>query len=90
MIERRLREVADELKRVRAELAVSTEQLTHFENEADEARIRSMVSETPLSEQSYQEAARHAETMRRHHVDLQDRLVALEQRQDELLDQMMS
>lgn len=87
-LERKLRDNADELKRAREDLRVSTEQLEQLAGEADEARIRAMVSETPLAEQSFHEASRHAETMRRHHSDLQERISTLEARQDELLDQM--
>lgn len=90
MIERKLTEVSDEIRRVREDLRVSGEQLEHFAGEADEARIRALVSETPMAEQDFQEANRHAETMRRHHSELEERLVALEARQDSLLDQMMS
>ena len=90
MIERKLTEVSEELRRLREELRISTEQLEHFSSEADEARIRSLVSETPLSEQSFSEAARHAEAMRRHQVDIEDRIERLEAKQDELLDRMFS
>ncbi len=89
MIERKLRENGDELKRAQEELRVSTEQLAHLTDEADEARIRAMASETPLAEQEFYEASRHAEKMRRHHTELEDRISLLETRQDELLDEMM-
>ncbi len=89
MIERKLRENGDELKRVREEIRVSTEQLEHLERDAEEARIRAMVSETPLSEQEFRETSRHAEKMRRHHTEQQERVVLLEARQDELLDELM-
>ncbi|MFT7473926.1 MAG: hypothetical protein ACI81L_000841, partial [Verrucomicrobiales bacterium] len=88
MIERKLRENGDALKRAREEVRISTEQLEHLSGEADEARIRAMVSETPLAEQSFHEASRHAEKMRKHHTEVQDRIVLLETRQNELLDQM--
>ena len=89
MIERKLRENGDGLKRAQEELRVSTEQLEQLANEADEARIRSMVSETPLAEQEFREASRHADAMRRHHEELQGRILELETRQDALLDEMM-
>ncbi len=89
MIERKLRETGDELKRAREELRISTEQLEHLSGEADEARIRAMVSETPLSERDFQDASRHADAMRRHHDELRDRITVLEARQDELLDEMI-
>jgi hypothetical protein len=88
MIERKLRENGDALKRAREEVRISTEQLEHLSGEADEARIRAMVSETPLAEQSFHEASRHAEKMRKHHTDLQHRIMLLETRQNELLDDM--
>ena len=88
MVERKLTEISSEIARVRADLQVSSEQLEHFADEADEARIRALVSETPVAEHEFQEANRHADAMRRHHAELEDRLRALEARQDELLDQM--
>lgn len=88
MIERKLSELAHELRRSREELRISTEQLAHLAGEADEARIRALVSETPIAEQEFQEASRHAEAMRRHHSDLLVRIDDLEDRQDKLLDNM--
>jgi len=90
MVERKLVEVADEIRRVQEDLRVSSEQLEHFAGEADDARLRALVSETPMAEHEFQEANRHAETMRRHHAELAERLAALEARQDALLDQMTS
>ena len=90
MIERKLTEVSDEIKRVREDLRVSAEQLEHFTGEADDARLRALVSETPMAEHEFQEAHRHAETMRRNHSDLESRLAELETRQDTLLDQMLA
>lgn len=89
MVERKLRETGDELKRAREELRISVDQLEHFRSEAEEARIRAMVSETPLAEQEFREASRHAEAMGTHTNELQERIVFLEARQDELLDEMM-
>ena len=89
MVERKLRENGDELKRVREELRISDEQLKFLDSEAEEARIRAMVSETPVAEQELQDATRHADTMRRHCGELNVRMAQLETRQDELLDEMM-
>lgn len=89
MLERKLRENGDELKRAQEELRISTEQLEHLSGEADEARIRAMVSETPLAEKEFQEASRHAEKMRLHHSEVSDRIIGLETRQNELLDELM-
>lgn len=90
MIERKLRENGDELKRAREQLEIALEQMQHLQGDAEEARLRAMVSETPLAEQEHIEAARHAEKMHRHHTELRERILHLETRQDELLDEMMT
>ena len=84
-----MRETGDELKRVREELRIATDQLEFLDGEVEEARIRAMVSETPVAEQEMHEAARHADAMRRHHQELSTRVTELENRQDQLLDEMM-
>ncbi|MCB0997292.1 MAG: hypothetical protein KDB21_19500 [Acidimicrobiales bacterium] len=88
-IERRLQDVSDQLKQLRSELSVADEQLAHFADEADDARIRSLVSETPLASKEHREAARHVEAMRRHREQVADRIVELERSQDDLLDQLI-
>lgn len=88
-IERRLADVGDQLKQLRHELAVADEQLVHFGDEADDARLRSLVSETALAAKEHREAARHFEKMRRHRDELATRITELERSQDELLDQLM-
>jgi hypothetical protein len=88
IVEQRLLEVSSRTKRVREELRVAEEQLAHFAHEAEDARIRSLVSETPLAEQEHREAARHAAAMRRHHDELVAELQRLDALQDGLLDQL--
>jgi hypothetical protein len=90
LIERRLRDVSDRLKAVRSDLAVAAEQLAHLAEEADEARLRALVSETPLAEQEHHEAERHAEAMRRHHDALLAEVRQLETAQDDLLDRLVA
>jgi chromosome segregation ATPase len=90
MLERRLTEVSEQLKRLRRELAVADEQLAHFAGEADEARLRSLVSETPLAEREHREAQRHAEAMSRHRAELLSSIERLERTQDELLDKLIA
>lgn len=90
LIERRLRDVSDRLKAVSRDLAVANEQLAHLTDEAEEARLRALVSETPLAQQSHREAERHASAMRRHHEDLVAQLRQLETAQDELLDRLVA
>ena len=84
-VERRLLEVHARLVRARQELAVVEEQLDVFLETADEARIRSLVSETPLADRDWQDAQRHAEAMTRSRDSALARAAELERAQDELL-----
>lgn len=88
MIERRLIETGDRMKQLRAELRVAEEQLLHFASEADDARLRALVSETPLSDREHRDAERHAKAMRRHRDEIVAELARLEEQQDQLLDQL--
>ncbi len=89
-IERQLADVAQKMKRLRGELAVVEEQLLQLTEEADETRIRSLVSETPIAERENHEAQRHLDVMRRHRQELQVKLTDYERAQDELLDKLTS
>ena len=90
MVERKLVELSERLKELRADLAVTDEQFLHFVEAADEARLRALVSETPLADREHQEAQRHADAMGRHRAEVQTTIDQLERRQDELLDQLMA
>jgi hypothetical protein len=90
LIERRLRDVSDRLKAASRDVAVAEEQLAHLVEEADEARLRALVSETPLAQQEHREAERHAEAMRRHHAELVAEVRQLELAQDDLLDRLVA
>lgn len=90
LIERRLRDVSDRLKALSRDLAVAEEQLAHFVDDADEARLRALVSETPGAEQTHREAQRHAEAMRRHRDGLLAEVKQLEVSQDDLLDRLVA
>jgi DNA transposition AAA+ family ATPase len=85
LLERRIRDVHTRLVRAREELAVLDEQLAVVLESADEARVRALVSETPLATREHDEAARHADAMARAREALQRTVVDLEHRQDELL-----
>ncbi|MDZ7734122.1 MAG: hypothetical protein U5R31_14545 [Acidimicrobiia bacterium] len=67
---------------------MAEEQLGHLADEAEDARLRSLVSETPLAGREHREAERHAEAMRRHRDDLAAQITAVERNQDDLLDQL--
>ena len=61
MLERKLIEVGERLKQLRAELVITDEQMVQFVDEADDARLRALVSETPLADRDHHEAQRHAD-----------------------------
>lgn len=90
LIERKLFDVAQRLKRAREELAVIEEQLQVMAEAADEARIRSLVSETPLANREYAEAQRHADAMERTRRSVATEVSELQATQDELLDRLIS
>ena len=90
LLKKKLADTSLRLRQLREELKVAEEQLTHFADEADEARLRSLVSETPLADQKHREANKHAESMRKHKNMLQNEIERVEALQDELLDQMES
>lgn len=89
-IERRLNDITAELRVARDELKVLDEQLQHFTDEADEARLRSLVSETPLAESEHREAAKAVTALRRDRDARLKRMAKLESKQDALLDQLTS
>lgn len=90
LVERRLGEVSDRLRQLREELAVSDEQLAQLAEVADEARLRALVSETPLADREHHEAQRHADAMQRHRSEVLASITQLEQTQDELLDRLVA
>jgi deoxyribodipyrimidine photolyase len=88
LLERRLTEVAQRLKQLRSELVVTDEQLNALADAADDARLRALVSETPLADQEHHEAQKHADAMQRHRAEVASTIDQLERRQDELLDRL--
>lgn len=84
-MQRRLIDVHERLVRARQELAIAEEQLAVFAESADDARIRSLVSETPLANHDWSEARRHADAYRRGRDLVLTRVSELERAQDELL-----
>jgi DNA-binding PadR family transcriptional regulator len=88
IIERRLTDVSERLKRQRAELAVTEEQLAFLEEEAEDARLRALVAETPLGEAEARDARRHADALTRQRDALVRSISALLREQDDLLDRM--
>jgi chromosome segregation ATPase len=89
LVERRLMEVSKRLRKAREELAVADEQLSALSEAADDARLRSLVSETPLAARESQEARRHAEAMAGARDSLAAQVRRLEAELDQLLDKLV-
>jgi hypothetical protein len=89
LVERRLLEVGARLKQLQEELAVSEEQLAHLADTAEDARLRALVSETPIADREHQDAQRHADAMGRHRAEVLEHIAKLEASQDELLDRLL-
>ena len=85
LIERRLREVTGRLRKARAELVLLDEQLAFFADAAEEARIRSLVSEPPLADREHSEAQKHANAMARSRAAVAASVAELEYAVDDLL-----
>jgi hypothetical protein len=88
ILQRRLVDVSERLKRMRAELSVTEEQLAFFEEEAEEVRLRALVAETPLADVEARDARRHADALARHRDGLRKTVRELEAEQDHLLDRI--
>lgn len=85
-IERQLADVAKRLKALRADLQVAEQALFQVDYEADDARLRALVSETPVAQKEHEQARRQVEVNRRNRDELREEIARLEVRQDELLD----
>lgn len=84
--ERRLADVSARLAVLRKDLQVAEQAYLQVEFEADDARLRAMVSETPLAQKEHEQVRRQSELARRSRDELRDEIAKLEQRQDDLLD----
>jgi hypothetical protein len=85
-VERRIRDVHARLVRAREELAILDEQLAVVSESTEDARIRSLVSETPLAAHDYTDQQRHADAMIRARAAMVANISELERRRDELLE----
>ena len=88
ILQRRLVDVSERLKRLRAELAVTDEQVAFLDGEAEESRMRALMSETPLADAEARDAGQHADTMARYRDTLVLQIGRLQREQDDLLDRM--
>jgi len=87
-IEKKLAALSRELRTLRQELGIVEEQLIQVSDEAEESRLRSLVSETPLAAHEHRESAKAAAAIRRDRDAKLQRLAKLERKQDDLLDRL--
>jgi hypothetical protein len=84
-VKRRLEDVQRQLSQARESLAVLEEQVAVWNDALDDARIRALVSETPLQSKEYDELSRHVhvanEEMKRRSMEVRE----LVTQRDELL-----
>jgi predicted nuclease with TOPRIM domain len=90
LVERKLSEAAERLRQLRTELSVVDEQLDSFTDAADDARLRAMVSETPMADREHRDAQKHADAMSRHRAELIAQIAELQRSQDELLERLFA
>ena len=87
-IERKLAQVGNELQIVREQLRVIDEQMAHFSDEAEDLRLRALVSETPLAAREHKNAARTVSGVQKDKDSKLARRKKLEESQDQLLDRL--
>jgi hypothetical protein len=90
IVERKLRQVSERLKELRAELSITDEQIAALADVADETRLRALVSETPLAEAEHRDARLHVDALVKHRARVQSTIEQLEHTQDELLDRLIA
>ena len=87
-LEKRLVEISRRIKKEKEDLLVAEEQLISLIDDADEARIRSLVSETAISDNDRRDSARQSENMEKYCQKIRNEIQRLEEIQDELLDKL--
>ena len=87
-VEKKLMAVGDEARKLREELAVIDEQLRQVTDEAEDSRLRALVSETPQASADHRDAAKTVAVLQRDKDSKLKRLAQLEAAQDHLLDQL--
>ena len=88
-VHERLAVLSNEIAEAQTNLRILDEQLAFVEQVAEDARIRALVSETPLADREYREAREDLERMRRSHADAGEQLQQLGDEQDRLLERLL-
>jgi len=90
LITRRLRASSRRLVALREELRVIDEQAMYLGDDAADAELRAIVSDSPMDRSEAHEAGGHAAAMARHRAHVVGEIARLEVEQDRLLDQLGS
>ncbi len=88
LVERKLTDTSSRLRKAREELAILNEQSDFLEQEAEDARIRSVIAETPGASGHHNEAQRYVTAMANARRSVSERITELQRQQDELLDKL--
>jgi hypothetical protein len=89
-IKRKLTKTSSRLTSLRAELIAVDEQTLYLRQEADESATRAVVAENTGVDREARQAREHADTNAKQRGRVVGEIAQLEQRQDELLDQLTS
>jgi len=89
-IAQRLRALSAEIATLQTEIGILEEQIAFQTEIADDARIRALVSETPLADRDAQVASGDLARIMRSRTDALKRLEQLRADQDGLLERMLS
>ena len=82
-------EVNRRLKQAREELVVLDQQLAALASEADDARVRALVSDSPMAQREHREAQKHVDAMARSREATASAVAAHERTIGELLDRLV-
>ena len=82
-------EVNRRLKKAREELVVLDHQLAALAEEADDARLRALVSDSPLAQREHREAQKHTDAMVRSRAAIAAAIATHERTLDELLERLV-
>jgi uncharacterized protein (DUF3084 family) len=88
-VEKRLRQVREEMARLQAELRVVEEQVAYARELADDAETRAVVSQTPLADRERSDARDGLRRVRRQHEEAAARVAELLTEQDALLERLL-
>lgn len=88
LVERKLKSNGLQLKRLRQELASLEEQRLQMTDEADDHRLRAIMSDSPFDAREAKDSGRHADAFTRRRSEIVAEIAKLEAKQDQLLDDL--